>query len=94
MITGRSWRLGRRLAGGCATRTPNVPISSSSTSGLPGMDGWQVLERLRDVSDVPVLLLTAHGPESDKVRDARQSGDVGRWRYVEQVAGDLMPVAL
>src|SRR6185369_9241110 len=32
--------------------------------GLPGMDGWQVLERLRDVSDVPVLLLTAHGQES------------------------------
>src|SRR3954454_13045207 len=23
--------------------------------GLPEMDGWQVLERLRDVSDVPVL---------------------------------------
>jgi len=39
--------------------------------GLPGMDGWQVLERLRDVSDVPVLLLTAHGRESDKVRGLR-----------------------
>jgi DNA-binding response OmpR family regulator len=43
--------------------------------GLPGMDGWQVLERLRDVSDVPVLLLTAHGHESDKVRGLRGGAD-------------------
>jgi DNA-binding response OmpR family regulator len=43
--------------------------------GLPGMDGWQVLERLRDVSDVPVLLLTAHGQESDKVRGLRGGAD-------------------
>ena len=39
------------------------------------MDGWQVLERLRDVSDVPVLLLTAHGQESDKVRGLRGGAD-------------------
>jgi CheY-like chemotaxis protein len=26
---------------------------------MPVMDGWQVLERLREVSDVPVLILTA-----------------------------------
>jgi DNA-binding response OmpR family regulator len=43
--------------------------------GLPGMDGWQVLERLRDISDVPVLLLTAHGQESDKVRGLRGGAD-------------------
>jgi DNA-binding response OmpR family regulator len=43
--------------------------------GLPGMDGWHVLERLRDVSDVPVLLLTAHGQESDKVRGLRGGAD-------------------
>ncbi len=43
--------------------------------GLPGMDGWQVLERLRDVSDVPVLLLTAHGQETDKVRGLRGGAD-------------------
>jgi DNA-binding response OmpR family regulator len=36
--------------------------------GLPEMDGWQVLERLRDVSDVPVLVITAHGQEAEKVR--------------------------
>ena len=26
---------------------------------LPDLDGWQVLERIRDLSDVPVLMLTA-----------------------------------
>src|SRR5215469_15522965 len=36
--------------------------------GLPAMDGWTVLERIRDLSDAPVLMLTAHGQESDKVR--------------------------
>jgi DNA-binding response OmpR family regulator len=36
--------------------------------GLPGMDGWTVLERLRRRSHIPVLLLTARGLESDKVR--------------------------
>ena len=43
--------------------------------GLPEMDGWQVLERLRDVSDVPVLMLTAHGQEADKVRGLRGGAD-------------------
>ena len=36
--------------------------------GLPSLDGWEVLERIRDMSDVPVLLLTARGNEGDKVR--------------------------
>jgi DNA-binding response OmpR family regulator len=43
--------------------------------GLPSMDGWQVLERVRDISDVPVLLLTAHGQESEKVRGLRGGAD-------------------
>jgi len=36
--------------------------------GLPELDGWEVLERIRDVGRVPVLLLTARGLETDKVR--------------------------
>ena len=43
--------------------------------GLPGLDGWQVLGRLRDLSDVPVLLLTAHGAEAEKVRGLRAGAD-------------------
>jgi DNA-binding response OmpR family regulator len=36
--------------------------------GLPEMDGWQVLDRIRDLSDTPVLLLTAEGEQMQKVR--------------------------
>ena len=43
--------------------------------GLPEMDGWTVLERIRDLSDVPVLMLTAHGHESDKVRGLHSGAD-------------------
>ncbi|MGB7448560.1 MAG: response regulator transcription factor [Ornithinimicrobium sp.] len=43
--------------------------------GLPGMDGWAVLSRIRDVSDVPVLLLTAAGSGEDKVRGLRGGAD-------------------
>jgi DNA-binding response OmpR family regulator len=43
--------------------------------GLPGMDGWQVLERLRELGDVPVLILTANTDELDKVRGLREGAD-------------------
>ncbi|HEY1627834.1 MAG TPA: response regulator transcription factor, partial [Streptosporangiaceae bacterium] len=43
--------------------------------GLPELDGWAVLERIRDLSDVPVLILTAHGQESDKVRGLTAGAD-------------------
>ena len=39
------------------------------------MDGWTVLERIRELSEVPVLMLTAHGHESDKVRGLRGGAD-------------------
>ena len=34
---------------------------------LPGMDGFEVLKRLRRNSDVPVLMLTARGEEADRI---------------------------
>jgi len=43
--------------------------------GLPELDGWQVLERIRDMSDVPVLMLTALGTERDKVRGLNAGAD-------------------
>ncbi|MFC5720233.1 response regulator transcription factor [Streptomyces gamaensis] len=42
---------------------------------LPQLDGWQVLERTRDLSDLPVLLLTARGAETDRVRGLRAGAD-------------------
>jgi DNA-binding response OmpR family regulator len=43
--------------------------------GLPEMDGWTVLERIRDLSEVPVLILTAHSQEAEKVRGLRAGAD-------------------
>lgn len=43
--------------------------------GLPGMDGWRVLERIRAASQVPVLLVTARGTEAEKVRGLSLGAD-------------------
>jgi DNA-binding response OmpR family regulator len=42
---------------------------------MPGMDGFRTLERIRDLSDVPVLMLTARDRELDKVRGLRSGAD-------------------
>jgi DNA-binding response OmpR family regulator len=34
---------------------------------LPGLDGYEVLKRIRATSDVPVLMLTARGDEADRI---------------------------
>jgi DNA-binding response OmpR family regulator len=34
---------------------------------LPGLDGFEVLKRIRVKSDVPVLMLTARGEEADRI---------------------------
>lgn len=34
---------------------------------LPGLDGFEVLKRIRAKSDVPVLMLTARGEEADRI---------------------------
>jgi DNA-binding response OmpR family regulator len=34
---------------------------------LPGMDGFEVLRRIRRSSEVPVLMLTARGDETDRI---------------------------
>lgn len=43
---------------------------------LPGMDGYTVLEKLRDAGNrVPVLILTARGEETDKISGFRLGAD-------------------
>src|SRR5258707_3604493 len=34
---------------------------------LPGLDGFEVLKRIRHASQVPVLMLTARGDETDRI---------------------------
>lgn len=43
--------------------------------GLPGLDGMTVLERLREMTDLPVLVLTARGLENDKVSALTSGAD-------------------
>lgn len=42
---------------------------------MPNLDGWQVLERIRDLTDVPVIMLTARAAELEKVRGLRAGAD-------------------
>ena len=42
---------------------------------MPGMDGWQTLERIRELTEVPVLMLTARAAELDKVRGLKAGAD-------------------
>ena len=42
---------------------------------MPGMDGFSVLSKIREVSEMPVLLLTARGDEIDKVSGLRLGAD-------------------
>src|SRR5438093_1967213 len=42
---------------------------------MPGLDGWQTLERIRDLSDVPVIMLTARGAELERVRGLQAGAD-------------------
>jgi hypothetical protein len=53
---GVAWRIApappsRRAAGGTGTRT-----ADRLDLGLPGRDGWEVLDAIRELSEVPVVL--------------------------------------
>lgn len=54
--------------------------------GLPGgVSGFEVLERIRRISDVPIVMLSAHGQELDKVRGLELGAD----DYVTKPFGHL-----
>jgi DNA-binding response OmpR family regulator len=42
---------------------------------MPDLDGWGTLERIRELSDVPVIMLSARGEELEKVRALRAGAD-------------------
>ncbi|MBI3360525.1 MAG: response regulator transcription factor [Chloroflexi bacterium] len=56
---------------------------------MPKLDGWAVCERLREISDVPILMLTAKGEERDRLRGFRLGVDdyvVKPFSFAEVVA--------
>jgi DNA-binding response OmpR family regulator len=42
---------------------------------MPGLDGWGTLERIRELTDVPVLMVTARSDELEKVRGLQAGAD-------------------
>lgn len=51
---------------------PDVVVLDVS---MPGKDGFQVLKEIRQLSDVPVIMLTARGEEMDQVRGLELGAD-------------------
>lgn len=41
---------------------------------MPGLDGWEVCDKIRQISHVPIMMLTALGHESHIVRGLSESG--------------------
>jgi len=42
---------------------------------LPKMDGWEACQRIREISNVPIIMLTARGQETDKVMGLKLGAD-------------------
>ncbi len=42
---------------------------------LPGMDGWEMAVRIRDLSDVPLIIVSAKDEEADKLRGFQLGAD-------------------
>ena len=42
---------------------------------LPGLDGWQITERIREFSRIPILLVSARSSEADKIRGLKLGAD-------------------
>jgi DNA-binding response OmpR family regulator len=43
--------------------------------GLPELDGFEVLNRIREMADTPVIFMSARGEEEDRVRGLSGGGD-------------------
>ena len=42
---------------------------------MPKMDGWEVCKRIRELSDVPIIMLTARDQETDRVTGLKMGAD-------------------
>ncbi|MCH7621949.1 MAG: response regulator, partial [Chloroflexi bacterium] len=62
IITTDSGEQGLKLA---TSATPDIIILDV---GLPGMDGYETLRRLRSITDAPAIMLTAKDGEVAKVK--------------------------
>src|SRR5512132_1679798 len=89
-LNGQGYRLFEAATGAdglveVGSRQPDVVIVDL---GLPDMDGVEVIRRLREWTDVPIIVLSARGQERDKVTAL----DAGADDYVSKPfgAGELL----
>ena len=89
-LTGQGYKLFEATTGAdgvveVGSRQPDVVIVDL---GLPDMDGLEVIRRVREWTDVPVIVLSARGQERDKVTAL----DAGADDYVSKPfgAGELL----
>lgn len=69
VVAADSGEAGVKLA---ASESPDVVILDV---GLPGMDGYETLRQLREVTDVPAIMLTARDTEVAKVKGLEWGAD-------------------
>ena len=77
LLTGAGYRVETAPDGRAALRTfhENPADLVVLDLSMPELDGFETLARMRDLSDVPVILLTARSGEIDKVRGFRGGAD-------------------
>lgn len=63
---------GEEALSALAVKVPDLVILDIM---LPGQDGFEVCARIREVSTVPIIVLTARGAEEDKVKGLRLGAD-------------------
>ena len=66
-------RVGRRK--GVAIFADQSPDLTLLDVNMPRLNGWDMLRRMREISDAPVILLTARGDELDKVKGLELGAD-------------------
>ena len=60
---------------GLSQAAQNVPDIVITDLGLPDMDGLEVVSRLREWTDLPIIVLSAREKEKDKVEALDQGAD-------------------
>ncbi|MDV9189627.1 response regulator transcription factor [Streptomyces sp. SR27] len=77
LLVGRGYKVARATDGreGLRLLFEEKPALMVLDVMLPELDGWAVLARARDLSDLPVLMLSARDDVGDRVRGLRAGAD-------------------